>query len=362
MNIWGNNFKVSIFGESHGNGIGVVIDGIPSGLKLDMEFIENEMSRRAPGKNGMSTPRKEADKVEILSGFFDGKTTGTPLCGIIRNTNTRSKDYNKSLMRPGHADFTGFARYGASHDFRGGGHFSGRITAPLVFAGAIAKSVLKDNGIFVGSHIKSVHNVSDKCFDLVNVNRELLDDIAQKEFPVIDDALGEKMKEEILAARDMQNSVGGEIECAAIGIPAGIGAPFFGSVESRISSMMFSVPAVKGIEFGKGFEFTSMYGKAANDEFYIDDDGAVKTYTNNNAGINGGISNGMPIVFTVAIKPTPSVSQKQRTIDLDEKKNTEIEIHGRHDPCIVHRAAVVVESGAAIALLDMLLDEIQIKY
>lgn len=362
MNLWGNNFKVSIFGESHGNGIGVVIDGIPSGLELDMGFIESEMARRAPGKNGMSTPRKEADSVEILSGFFDGKTTGTPLCGIIRNTNTRSKDYNKNLMRPGHADFTGFMRYGASHDFRGGGHFSGRITAPLVFAGAIAKSVLKDNGIFVGSHIKNIYGITDTSFDKVNVNAEVFDEIAKKDFPVIDDLTGEKMKKTILEARDNQNSVGGEIECAVVGMPSGVGAPFFGSVESRISSMMFSIPAVKGIEFGKGFEFSSMYGKDANDEFYIDDNGNVKTYTNNNSGINGGISNGMPIVFNVAVKPTPSVSQKQRTIDLEKMTNTEIEIHGRHDPCIVHRATVVVESGAAIAVLDMLMDEIKLKY
>lgn len=356
MNTWGNKFKVSIFGESHGNGIGVVIDGIPGGIELDMEFIEREMQRRAPGKNNLSTPRSEADKVEILSGFFDGKTTGTPLCGIIRNTNTRSKDYNKSLMRPGHADFTGFMRYGKCHDYRGGGHFSGRITAPLVFAGAVAKNVLREKGVYIGSHIKSICDAEDVGLDLVNIDKELFDAVSAKEFPVINDDCGKKMKDIILKARNEQNSVGGVIECAVLGVPVGIGSPFFGSVESRISSMMFSVPAVKGIEFGKGFEFTKMTGKEANDEFYADENGNVKTYTNNNAGINGGISNGMPIVFSVAVKPTPSIAQKQRTIDLESMKNTEIEIHGRHDPCIVHRAAVVVESGAAIAVLDMILE------
>ena len=338
MNVWGENIKISIFGESHGEGIGIVIDGIPSGTALDLSEIDREMDRRAPGRNTVSTSRSEPDKPEILSGFFDGRTTGTPLAAIIRNTNTISKHYDRDRIRPGHADYTGFMRYGESHDYRGGGHFSGRITAPLVFAGAVAKQVLKGYGVTVGSHILRIADVYDDRFDPVNITEEELKAVSAKRFPVIDREKGRLMEEAIINARNDLNSVGGWVECAVIGLPAGKGAPFFGSVESRISSMMFSVPGVKGIEFGAGFGFADMTGKTANDEFYIED-GKIKTYTNNNAGINGGITNGMPVVFDVVMKPTASIAQKQRTVDITKMENTEIEIIGRHDPCIVHRGA-----------------------
>ncbi len=355
MNVWGNKFKISIFGESHGAGIGVVIDGIPSGFEPDMEEISKQMKRRAPGRNNLSTPRKEADEVQILSGLYNGKTTGTPICGIIMNTNTSSGDYTPDLMRPGHADYTSIQKYGMSRDFRGGGHFSGRITAPLVFAGAIARQVLSQKGITIGSHILNIGGISDERFDAVNLSAETLDKLSQKDFPVCNDEIGEKMRQLIEEKRLDKNSVGGIIECGICGIKAGVGSPFFESVESRLSSMMFSIPAVKGIEFGAGFEFAGLDGKTANDEFYVEN-GEVKTYTNNNAGINGGITNGMPIVFRLAIKPTPSIASKQKTVDISAMQNTEIEINGRHDPCVVHRAAVVVEAAAAIAMLDMILE------
>ena len=355
MNIWGEKFKISIFGESHGEGIGVVIDGIPSGFALDLDKIAAQMKRRAPGRNKLSTPRAEGDEVKILSGFFNGKTTGTPLCGIILNFNTRSKDYQPQLMRPGHADYTAIQRYGESRDWRGGGHFSGRITAPLVFAGAVARQILESRGITVGAHIYSVGGEYDTPFDMTALDKNVLEEIALKDFPVIDEAQGEKMKEIIDAHRMDKNSVGGIIECGICGMPAGKGAPFFGSVESRLSSMMFSIPAVKGIEFGMGFGFAKTDGRTANDEFYVEN-GEIKTYTNNNAGINGGITNGMPIVFRIAVKPTPSIASEQRTVDMDKMENTTIEINGRHDPCVVHRAAVVAENAAAIAMLDMILE------
>ncbi len=352
MNTWGNKLKVSIFGESHGNAIGISLDGIPSGISLDMDFIQSEMQRRAPGKDNLSTPRKEADQVKILSGVFDGKTTGTPICGIIRNTNTRSKDYNKNLLRPGHADFTGFQKYGESHDFRGGGHFSGRITAPLVFAGAIAKQILSQEGIIVGSHIKKIHNISENSFmDCLELSPQLLETIREKDFPVISDLAGEEMKREILDAASAKDSVGGIVECAVLGIKPGFGSPFFASVESVISSMMFSIPAVKGIEFGTGFDFADLLGSQANDPF-VTDGKEIFTETNNNGGINGGITNGMPIIFSVAIKPTPSIAKQQNTVDTQKMENTTIEIKGRHDPCIVQRAAVVVECATALSILD----------
>lgn len=352
MNTWGNKLKVSIFGESHGNAIGITLDGIPSGISLDMDFIQGEMQRRAPGKDNLSTPRKEADQVEILSGVFEGKTTGTPICAIIRNTNTRSNDYNKNLLRPGHADFTGFQKYGESHDFRGGGHFSGRITAPLVFAGAIAKQILAQEGIIVGSHIKKIHNISENSFmDCSELSPQLLETIREKDFPVISDLAGEKMKKEILDAASAKDSVGGIVECAVLGIKPGFGSPFFASVESVISSMMFSIPAVKGIEFGTGFDFADLLGSQANDPF-VTDGKEIFTKTNNNGGINGGITNGMPIIFSVAIKPTPSIAKQQNTVDTQKMENTTIEIKGRHDPCIVQRAAVVVECAAALSILD----------
>lgn len=354
MNQWGERFRVSIFGESHGAGIGIVIDGIPSGTKLDLDKIAFRMKRRAPGRNALSTQRREADEVKILSGFYNGMTTGTPLCGVIFNTDTRSRDYTPELLRPGHADFTALCKYGESRDFRGGGHFSGRITAPLVFAGAVAQQILSERGIEVGAHIYSIENVFDTPFDMAGVDKKTLNELLYKEFPVIDDSKGREMSAVIEKYRSEKNSVGGTVECAVCGISPGVGSPFFGSVESRISSMMFSVPAVKGIEFGLGFRFAETDGKYANDEFYTNGE-KIMTYTNHNGGINGGITNGMPIVFRTALKPTPSIASEQRTVDISKMENTKIEIKGRHDPCIVHRAVPVIEAAAAIAILDMIL-------
>lgn len=354
MNTWGNKIKISIFGESHGVGIGVVVDGIPSGLDLDMDFINAQMKRRAPGQNELSTPRKEADEVEILSGVFNNKTCGTPICAVIRNTNARSKDYTPNILRPGHADLTGFAKYGESHDFRGGGHFSGRITAGLVFAGAIAKLCLEKDGVAIGSHIKKIYNTAEQSFMDTPLTPELLKKISSKAFPVIDDACGKIMQQEILNAAADKNSVGGIIECAVLGVRVGTGSPFFASIESLISSLVFSIPAVKGIEFGSGFDFADMLGFDANDQFETDGK-SIYTKTNHNSGINGGISNGMPIIFSTVIKPTPSIGKAQNTVDTDKMENAVIEVNGRHDPCIVQRAAVVVESAAALAILDAMM-------
>ena len=353
--VWGNNIKVSIFGESHGNAIGINIDGLPSGFEIDMDKILLEMERRAPGKNQLSTARKEADLPEILSGFFEGRTTGTPLCAIIRNSDTRSKDYakTKDFMRPGHADFTGYERYSGFNDYRGGGHFSGRITAPLVFAGAICKQILEEKGIFIGAHISSIKEIQDENFNSTNISKEDLLELRNKELPLINTSLEEKMKHTIMQAKYDGDSVGGTIECAVVGIKPGVGNPFFDSVESTLAHLMFSVPAVKGIEFGKGFDMTKLFGSEANDEYYYDGD-LVKTKTNNNGGILGGISNGMPIVFKVAVKPTASILKEQNTIDIKNKKDVKFRIEGRHDPCIVQRAVPVIEAVTAIGILDLI--------
>ena len=354
--MWGNKLKISIFGESHGAGIGITIDGLPSGVKIDMEEVLKEMARRAPGKSRLSTARKEGDKPEILSGFFEGKTTGTPLCAVIRNSDQHSKDYGKlkDLMRPGHADYPGYIRYKGFNDYRGGGHFSGRITAPLVFAGAVCKQILTSRGINIGAHVKSIGQVYDKGFAEVELTKELLDSLKVNELPLLCPEKEELMRNTILEARSDCDSVGGTIECTVIGIHAGIGNPFFDSVESTLAHLMFSVPAVKGIEFGRGFEMSELRGSQCNDEYYYEGD-EVKTYTNNNGGITGGITNGMPILFKVGIKPTPSIAKKQRTIDIAEKKDSELVIEGRHDPCIVQRAVPVIEAVTAIGILDLIL-------
>ncbi|MBZ9687161.1 chorismate synthase [Clostridium estertheticum] len=352
---WGKKVKYSIFGESHGRGIGITIDGLPTGIKLDMDFISDEMQRRAPGRDEFSTTRSEGDRVEILSGYFNGYTTGTPLCAVIFNENQNSMDYNKlkDLARPGHADFTGKVKYSGFNDYRGGGHFSGRITAPLVFAGAVAKQILAQNGIQIGSHILSIANIFDSYFDAVNLKNQLLIDILNKNFPVIDDMKGKEMKSIILKAKEESDSVGGIIEAAILNLPCGLGEPFFDSIESNLAQLLFSVPAVKGVEFGSGFEITKVPGSQANDIPYMDN-GSVKMKTNNNGGINGGISNGMPIVFRVAMKPTPSITKLQNTIDMATYENTEVSVTGRHDPCIVLRALPVIEACAAMSILDFI--------
>ncbi|MGL4607862.1 MAG: chorismate synthase [Eubacteriaceae bacterium] len=355
---WGNKFKISIFGESHGVGIGAVIDGLPSGIEIDLGFVQKEMDRRAAKGNPLATPRKEKDQIEILSGVFNGKTTGAPLAGMVYNENTRSGDYSKTkdIIRPGHADYTGNQRYSGFQDYRGGGHFSGRLTAPLVFAGAIAKTVIKSIApeIKIGSRILSIGEVRDveieKWEDYLGLEERFLN----PSFPLLTSQLEEKMKNEIISAMKDEDSVGGSIEGFITQLEPGIGNPFFESIESRLGSLLFSIPGIKGIAFGKGFELSKRRGSAANDSFRVNQ-GRVETITNFNGGINGGISNGMPIVFSVSVKPTPSISQKQQTVDLKRMENTTLEIEGRHDPCIVVRAFPVVEAVTAICLADFLI-------
>lgn len=353
--VWGNKIKLSIFGESHGEGIGIVVDGIEPGISINMENIEKDMKRRAPGRNNLSTQRKEKDKPEVLSGIFNGFSTGAPISMIIRNNDNKSLDYSKikDVIRPGHADFPGYVRYKGFNDYRGGGHFSGRITAPLVFAGALAKEILKEKGIFVGSHIKQVGKVKDSSFDSLNLNKDDLENLLKKELPLIDDSKIEKVKEEIISHKIDGDSIGGIVECGVVGLKAGIGNPFFDSLESTISHLAFSVPAVKGIEFGKGFDFANMKGSEANDEYYLEE-GNIKTYSNNNGGITGGISNGMPLIFRVVIKPTPSILKEQRTVNINKMENEILSVKGRHDPCIVQRVLVVIEAIAALSILELI--------
>lgn len=354
MNTFGQQIRLTIYGESHGTSIGAVLDGLPSGERIDWDGVQREMDRRAPGRNAMSTCRSEKDEFVIQSGFFNGCTTGTPLCAVIANGDQHSHDYDqlRHIMRPGHADYSGKIRYGGYNDYRGGGHFSGRITAPLVFAGAVASQILSKRGITIGSHILQIGDIRDRNFDSTGVSQQYLRDLKKSTLPVLDIDKVKAMEETILHAKNESDSVGGIIECIAIGLPAGWGNPFFDSVESRLSHMMFSVPAVKGIEFGDGFALAGMRGSQANDAFYYEED-KVKTKSNHNGGINGGITNGMPVLFRVAIKPTPSISQEQDTIDTDTKENCTLEIKGRHDPCIVQRAVPVIEAAAAWTLLDI---------
>ncbi len=349
-NTIGNSLTVTIFGESHGKAIGAVIDGIASGIAVDEQFIASQLNRRRP-KNNLSTPRQEADNFEILSGVFGGYTTGTPICITIPNADTHSSDYGEmqNKMRPSHADYSAFCRYKGFEDYRGGGHFSGRITAALVAAAAIVIPALNAKNIHIGTHIKSIAGVCDADFE----NRQAVIDISKKEFPVLDDAAAKAMQEKILAARQDGDSVGGVLQTAVIGLPAGVGEPWFDTLEGLISHAVFSVPAVKGIEFGLGFGFADKRASEVNDQMYVSD-GEVKCYSNNNGGIIGGISNGMPIMFNTVIKPTPTIGKEQKTVDISTMTDTVLAARGRHDPCIVHRAAVVVESVAALVIADAL--------
>ncbi len=349
------NLSVSIFGESHGVGIGVVIDGLPGGKKIDFEKILDFMARRAPKKDGISTRRNEKDFPEIMSGYLNGKTTGTPLCAVIRNTDQHSADYGNiaTVARPGHADYTGSVRYNYANDLRGGGHFSGRITAPLVFAGAVCAQLLEQDGIVSGAHILSISDVLDSRFDPVNVTADELEMIKKKDFPVLNDNVAAEMKSAVKKASEKLDSVGGRIECAITGLPAGIGSPMFDGLENRIAQAVFGIPAIKGLEFGAGFGFAEMRGSQANDCLTTDGK-TVKTLTNNNGGILGGISSGMPVIFTAAVKPTPSIAQPQQTVDYVKMENTVLEIKGRHDACIVPRAVPCIEAAANIALLSFM--------
>lgn len=355
--IWGKNIRISIFGESHGVAIGITIDGLPSGTELDMDEIRREMKRRAPGRNNLSTQRAEKDEFEIISGYFNGRTTGTPLAVNIRNKDEHSKDYAeiKSKMRPSHADYTGYVRYRGFNDYRGGGHFSGRITAPLVFAGAIAKQILKKKGIIIGSHILSIGKITDESLNFTNIKEDILNQLGKMDFPVVSIDKGELMKDSISKARENKDSLGGVVETAVINIEAGIGSPFFDSVESILSGLVFSIPGVKGIEFGLGFEMAELQGSQVNDQMYIENN-SIKTFTNNNGGVLGGLTNGMPIIFRTALKPTASIGREQRTVDIEKMENTKLEIKGRHDPCIVARAVPVIDAVTALGLLDLIME------
>lgn len=349
--------KFSIFGESHGKGIGVVLDNLPSGEQIDLDKIGEFMARRAPKKDGTSTMRSEKDIPEILSGMFEGKTTGTPLAAMILNTDQHSGDYDNisHIARPAHADYTGFLRYNGANDPRGGGHFSGRITAPLCFAGAVCGQILEHRGIVTAAHISSIKNVHDTAFDPVKITADQLNYVKSRPFPTVSDNSEAEMREVINNARMDQNSVGGIVECATVGFPAGIGSPMMDGLENIISRLVFAIPAVKGIEFGCGFDCAEMFGSDNNDEFRIVD-GKIVTETNNHGGILGGISSGMPIIFRVAFKPTPSISRPQKSVDFKELTEQELVIKGRHDPCVVPRAVPCVEAALNIALLSALLE------
>ncbi len=352
--VFGERLKISIFGQSHSEAIGVVIDGFPAGFKIDEEKLCGFLSRRAPGSGAHTTPRKEGDMPRFISGIVNGVTCGSPICAIIENTNTRSKDYEalRDVPRPGHADFTAFVKYGTSHDIRGGGHFSGRLTACLCIAGGICLQYLEERGIKIGAHISEIAGISDDSFNPVSPELEKV----RNDLPlaVINETAGEKMMEEILRAKGELDSVGGIIECAAVGVPEGLGEPMFDGIENNIAKIVFGIPAVKGIEFGAGFAATKMRGSENNDAFLLRD-GKIETETNNHGGILGGITSGAPIIFRAAIKPTPSIARAQKSVSLSEMTEKTLEIEGRHDPCIVPRAVPVAEAAMAVAICDMML-------
>lgn len=350
---WGRNLRISLFGESHGPAVGVVLEGLPPGIPLDMKAVAAFMARRAPGTSNLSTARREADQPHIQSGVFDGKTTGTPLCALIANTDTRPADYERmqTLARPGHADHTGYLRYAGCNDPRGGGHFSARLTAPLVFAGAVAVQALALQGVVVGGQIAAIHKIVDTPLDPVAVTPQQLAALAAKPLPVQSDRAGEQMRAAIEAARAAGDSVGGVVACYALGLPPGLGTPMFDGLENRIASLLFGVPAVKGVEFGEGFAAARLMGSENNDPYRMQGNQPV-TQTNCHGGILGGISSGMPLVLRAAFKPTPSIAQLQHTVDYRAGSDSDLSVRGRHDPCVVPRAVVCVESCVALAVLD----------
>jgi chorismate synthase len=354
---WTNMINVSLFGESHGPGIGVVIDGLPSGFQLDHQKISEMMSRRSPGRTAWSTPRREEDKIEILSGLYEGFTTGTPLTGLIRNHDTRSADYSELRIkpRPGHADLTGMVRYNGFNDPRGGGHFSGRLTAPLTFAGAVCKQMLSARGITTAARIYELGGISDLPVNYTEPDLEQLRRFGQSDLPTVSQTAAQAMQNAVLKAKTELDSVGGIVEGFIVGLPAGMGNPIFSGIESRLAGLLFSIPAVKGVEFGAGFQVARRNGSQNNDSPAYTEKG-IRMLSNNSGGSDGGISNGMPIVFRVAFKPTASISRPQKTINLQTGKNDDLVIHGRHDPCIVPRAVPVVEAAAALFALDLILE------
>ena len=350
--IYGETLRVSLFGQSHSPAVGVTVDGLPAGFPIDMEALLTFLSRRAPGRSALATARKEADLPEFLGGIVDSRTCGAPLTAIIRNQNTRSGDYDqlRDIPRPAHADYAAQIKYGGFQDVAGGGHFSARLTAPLCVAGGICLQILQKMGISVAAHIASIGPIDDAPFDPMTPETAAVG----TEFPVLDAAAGEAMKELILACKADGDSVGGTVECAITGVPAGLGDPIFDGIENRLASILFGIPAVKGLEFGSGFAGSRLRGSENNDGFRMEN-GAVRTISNRHGGILGGITSGMPILFRLALKPTPSIARKQQSISLRSKTDAELEIKGRHDPCIVPRAVPCVEAAAAIAILDALL-------
>jgi len=358
MNTLGNKLRVTVFGQSHAPAIGCVIDGLPAGFAPDMERVAAFMARRAPGQNAWSTPRKESDTPEILSGLVDGRTCGAPVAMVIHNSNQRSKDYSglRRTPRPSHADYTASIKYGEFYDIRGGGQFSGRLTAPLCFAGALALQLLEQRDIIIAAQIAEIAGAADDVPDFALVSREDLTALSAKAFPVFRDESGTDMRQAIEAARMDCDSVGGIIRCFAVGLPAGVGEPMFGGVENRLAAALFGIPAVRGVSFGTGFAAAGMRGSEHNDPFVMEH-GRVMTRTNHAGGVLGGITTGMPLVVNIAIKPTASIAQEQDTVDLETKTNTSLVIHGRHDPCIVPRAVPVVEAVTALTILDMIMED-----
>jgi len=354
----GSQLRLSIFGQSHGAAIGMTLDGIPPGEAVDLDELQAFLSRRAPGQNAWSTPRREEDRPEFLSGLLNDKTCGAPIAAIIRNSNTRSGDYTNLLdvPRPGHADFTAQQKYHGFQDVAGGGHFSGRLTAPLCIAGGICLQILRRRGIHIAAHIASIGAVSDRAFDPVGETMEALAALTARPFPVLDEVAGERMCAEIESARRDLDSLGGVIECMVIGLPSGLGAPMFDGMENRLASLIFGIPAVKGVDFGAGFAAAALRGSENNDPFYWEGD-QVKTRTNHHGGILGGITSGMPLLFRAAVKPTPSIARVQQSVSLSKKENVQLEIQGRHDPCIVPRAVPCMEAAAALVICDALWEE-----
>jgi chorismate synthase len=360
MNTYGTNLKVTIFGQSHAPAVGVVVDGFPAGMTVDMDELHRFLARRAPGGAAYGTTRREPDIPEFLSGIVDGKTCGAPIAAVIRNTDARSSDYDAvcDVPRPSHADYTAHVKFGGHNDVAGGGQFSGRLTAPLCVAGGLCLQLLKARGIHLAAHILSIGKVEDVPFDPVNVDCAALAAVAAGNPPVLNAGVWERMLGEIEDARKAGDSVGGVIECAATGLPAGLGSPMFEGIENRIAAAVFAVPAVKGISFGSGFEGSRARGSQNNDAFTMDGDD-VRTQTNNHGGILGGITSGMPLIFRAAFKPTPSIALEQDSVSLTRRRNAKLRIRGRHDPCIVPRAVPCIEAAAAVALCDSLLDSKQ---
>jgi len=356
-NTFGKNIKVSIFGQSHSPAIGVTIDGLPAGFSVDFDELNSFMQRRMPGRGAFTTARKEPDTPEFISGLVEGKTCGSPVTAIIQNKDVRSSDYEQiqDVPRPSHADYTAYIKYGNNHDVRGGGAFSGRMTAPLCIAGGICLQLLKQKEIFIAAHIVQIGKEITGGFDPVNVDHKIFEVLKEAEFPVLEEYAETRMLEAITVAKNAGDSLGGIIECAAIGIPAGIGDPMFYGMENKLAGILFGIPAVKGVEFGNGFTSAGLKGSENNDAYLIEND-TIKTRTNNHGGILGGITSGMPVIFRVAFKPTPSIELEQDSVSLSKRENVKLVISGRHDPCIVPRAVPCVEAAAAIALYDALMD------